>query len=299
MTWRKIRKWLKWTFSLLFLGIFLLLLLVRLFVDFDFEHSPEQVTAFFADKPYQPEHFEFTYRGRTLHYVSAGDPSLPLVVFVHGSPGSWDAFLEFMGNPRLLARARLVSIDRPGYGGSGRNLPEPSLVYQAAVIKTVLETDTGGRPAILVGHSLGAPIVARAAMDFPERVGGLILVAPSIDPELEKVRWFQYPADWQLLSWLVPPALRTSNREVLPLKGELQALLPLWAGISQVVTVIQGEKDVLVPAANADFAVARLVNARVTRVRVPDMNHFVPWTHPSLIEQAIHDPLDLLQPAPE
>jgi len=141
--------------------------------------------------------------------------------------------------------------------------------------------------------------VARAAMDFPERVGGLILVAPSIDPELEKVRWFQYPADWQLLSWLVPPALRTSNREVLPLKGELQALLPLWAGISQVVTVIQGEKDVLVPAANADFAVARLVNARVTSVRVPDMNHFVPWTHPSLIEQAILDQLDLLQPAPE
>jgi pimeloyl-ACP methyl ester carboxylesterase len=216
----------------------------------------------------------------------------PLVVFVHGSPGSWDAFIGFMDDADLLARARLVSVDRPGFGRSGRHRPEPSLIHQAGMLEPILEADTSGRPAILIGHSMGGPIIARAAMDFPERVGGLIMVAPSIDPELEKIRWFQYPADWAVFSWFVPPSLVTSNREVMPLKGELEDMLPLWREITRPVTVIQGEKDRLVPAGNADFAVAQLVNAPVESVRLPNMNHFVPWTHPDLIKKAILRHLD-------
>ena len=229
--WRKLRKWLIWT-SVIAASLFLvLLLLVRLFVNFDFERNPEQVAAFFADTPYQPEHAEFPFGDRTIHYVSTGERGRPLVIFVHGSPGSWDAFIDFMANPKLLERARLVAVDRPGYGGSGRHQPERSLLVQAAILKPIIEAESPDRPVILVGHSMGGPIIARAAMDFPELVGGLILVSPSIDPQLEKVRWFQYPADWMVFSWLVPPSLVTSNREVLPLKGELTEMLPLWRTI--------------------------------------------------------------------
>ena len=62
----------------------------------------------------------------------------------------------------------------------------------------------------------------------------------------------------------------------------------------QPVTVIQGGKDVLVPPGNADFAADQLINSRITMVRIADMNHFVPWSHPQLIEQAVLEQLDAL-----
>jgi pimeloyl-ACP methyl ester carboxylesterase len=51
--------------------------------------------------------------------------------------------------------------------------------------------------------------------------------------------------------------------------------------------VIQGKKDSLVPAANADFAKKMLVNAPVEFVFKDDMDHFVPWSNPELIHDAI------------
>ena len=42
-----------------------------------------------------------------------------------------------------------------------------------------------------------------------------------------------------------------------------------------------------VPAGNADFAKKMLVNAPVEFILIDDMNHFVPWSHPYLIHDAI------------
>ena len=70
---------------------------------------------------------------------------------------------------------------------------------------------------------------------------------------------------------------------------------PLWEKVTVPVTVIQGERDKLVPAGNADYAAKMLVNAPVEMVREPEMNHFVPWTRPDLIETAIQRHLDILE----
>ncbi|MDX1913250.1 MAG: hypothetical protein SFV22_17280, partial [Saprospiraceae bacterium] len=52
--------------------------------------------------------------GRHIHAVeiSAVD-SLPLVMLVHGSPGSSDAFTDYLADTELSKQARLVAIDRP------------------------------------------------------------------------------------------------------------------------------------------------------------------------------------------
>ena len=200
------------------------------------------------------------------------------------------------GNDRLRERARIASVDRPGFGESGYGEPERSIEKQAAAIAQIIKQHDSGQPAILVGHSLGGPVIARMAMDYPEMVGGLILVAASIDPELEKTKWYQVPAEWRLLSWMVPTVLKTTNREILPLKGELERMLPLWSKITTPVTVIQGGHDTLVPPGNADFAQRMLTATDPHMVRVPEMNHFVPWSHPFLIEEAIMKHLDQLEP---
>lgn len=53
------------------------------------------------------------------------------------------------------------------------------------------------------------------------------------------------------------------------------------------VTIIQGEDDPLVPPGNAGFAQKMLVNAPVTMQMIPKMNHFIRWSRPDLIHDAI------------
>ena len=249
--------------------------------------SDKKVKAYFAGSPVQPV-FAFTKGGgRSIHYVSLGADTLPMVVFVHGSPGSWDAFIGFFKDSLLLGKARLISVDRPGFGKSNLGKPERSLKAQAASLVPVLETNRSATRPILVGHSLGGPLIARVAMDYPQLVGGLILVAPSVDPALEPKEWYRKVGDFLLVRPLLPAEIDVSNQEILPLRGELTRMLPGWKTLTLPITVIQGEKDQLVPAANADFVKRSAVNAPVKVVMIPGMNHFIPWERPGVIREAI------------
>ena len=258
---------------------------------FDFYANEESALKRLENQNYPVAQREYEQGDRVLFAVEAGNPEDRLVVFVHGSPGEWNAFEEFLNDPELVKGARLVSVDRPGFGRSNPGEPERSLEAQAALLKPLLETNQSKQGAILIGHSMGGPVVARAAMDYPGLVGGVILVAASIDPELEEVKFIQKVAKWPVIRWMVPTMLYVTNEEILPLKGELEKMLPLWRSIRMPVTVIQGGKDTLVPPGNADFAERMLTGTQPKMVRKEDMNHFVPWEHPELIRAAIDDHL--------
>lgn len=271
----------------------LLLALLLLHSCMTFRSSREDIEAFLASIP--AEGALRTLReddGRTIAWIEAGRTDGPLVIFVHGSPGSLDAFEGYLRDDELLERARLVSIDRPGFGHSGFGKTEPSLDRQAAAVVAVINDRPDISPAILVGHSYAGPVIARVAMDRPELVAALVLVAPSIDPDLEPKHWFQRPLASPFLRWLVPGALRASNEEILALEPQLRDMIPRWGEISAPVTIIQGGKDTLVSPGNADFARRVLTNAPLDVIFVDDMNHFVPWTHSELIRDAVLRHLD-------
>jgi pimeloyl-ACP methyl ester carboxylesterase len=126
------------------------------------------------------------------------------------------------------------------------------------------------------------------AMEYPELVDGLIIVAGSIDPELEpNETWFRAPLATPFLSWILPGAFRSSNEEIYQLKPELEAMIPYWKDITCPVIVIQGKVDELVPYENVNFAKKMLVNTKVEYVIIDSMNHFVPWSNPELITEAV------------
>jgi pimeloyl-ACP methyl ester carboxylesterase len=256
--------------------------------------SDKKVAEYFKDAPEKPSFYEYTHNGRRIHYAAIGADTLPMVVFVHGSPGSWDAFISFFKDTTLYKVARIVSVDRPGFGKSGYGKVETSLQEQAALLMPLLQTNQSASLPILVGHSLGGPVVSRMAMDYPHLVGGLVLVAPSIDPALEKWEWYRHVGDFFLFRAIIPKELNVSNQEILPLKKELAHMMPMWASIRVPVIVIQGENDKLVPPGNAGFAEKMLVNAPTTIWMIPEMNHFIPWSRPELIQQAILQQLQKL-----
>ncbi|MEO6285793.1 MAG: alpha/beta hydrolase [Dyadobacter sp.] len=252
-----------------------------------FRKTDQEIAEYFKDSPVKPSLRTIEADGRKIHYAEIGDDSLPLVVFVHGSPGSWTAFIDFFKDSTLYNHAHLISVDRLGFGKSGLGKVEPSMHMQALAVAAVIKANGLSSKAILVGHSLGGPVIARVAMDFPAQVSTLILVAGSIDPDLEKKEWFRPIIGSFPMRYLIPVDLDVSNHEIRPLKGELIQMLPFWKSIRIPVTVIQGEVDDLVPPGNAAFAKKMLVNVPVSVQMIPEMNHFIPWRRPDLIRSAV------------
>lgn len=276
--------------KLFFYTCFIVLLLLLVFMMpscLSFRISEKETQKYFEKSPIKPSFHHYKVGKRAIKYVSIGNDSLPTAIFIHGSPGSWSAWIDFFKDSLLLSQVKMVAIDRPGFGHSDYGKTEKSLEKQVALMKPALEKYQKNRPVILIGHSLGGPLIARMVMDYPDLADALVFVAPSIDPDLEKVLWYQKVGNWFLIRWMLPGSIKASNQEILPLKEELSLMLPYWKNIKQPAVYIHGTKDQLVPVANTDFAKKMLVNAPVEYVIIEGMNHFVPWSNPELIRNAI------------
>ncbi len=225
--------------------------------------------------------------GAAMSAAVAGDPSGAPVVFVHGSPGSWDANAHLLANPELRAHHLLISYDRPGYGGSSPHQTEPSLARQAEALAGLLDALGVRAPVILVGHSMGGPVIARFAMDFPARTAGLVFIAASVDPDLEAWKWYNVAASWRLANRVLPEELIRSNEEIRPLETELDAMVPRWAQITAPAAIIHGTEDTLVPLANVPFLEAHLAGVPTAEWIVPGETHAILWHRPDLVVEAV------------
>lgn len=253
--------------------------------------SEEELSKEFNKTAWEPQYIEKKIGERVIHFSSLINGHKVLTVFVHGSPGSWTAFLDYFKNDTLVKKTDIISVDRPGFGKSGRGWPEPSMKEQARLIHLAL-SDYQHQIKILVGHSLGGPVIARMAMDYPDEYQGLLFLAPSIDPEAEKKEWYRGVIRTQFGSWVTPRDFWTSNEEIIPLKEELQEMLPLWNAIQAKSIVIHGTKDMLVPVKNAEFASKMLHDSLVEVRYLKNVNHFIPWTHPEKVVGGLFDLID-------
>ena len=139
-------------------------------VPVDEEESDEDVYAFAE------------VQGIKVRYSRQGSPDGKTVVLLHGFGGDLDNWLFNMGP--LAAAADVVALDLPGHGQSAVTMPAPSVEALAGFVSAFLD-ELGVERAHLVGHSLGAAVAAQLALDQPERVAGLVLVAPAgFGPEI-------------------------------------------------------------------------------------------------------------------
>lgn len=204
------------------------------------------------------------------------------VIFVHGTPGdamAWRAYLK-----EVPKGFHYLAYDRPGFGESTPGRVFPSLEDQARALEPLLPE---GQKSILVGHSLGGPIIAKAAVLYPDRIGGLVMVAGSLDPDLEKINPLQYLGRIIPFSWLLPQSLDHANREIFGLKPELQILQTELHQIQMPVTIIQGTRDRLVPYANVPYMEREMTEADLTVVSLEGANHFLPWNAKKVVDDAI------------
>ncbi len=128
--------------------------------------------------------------GATLHVVDLGPrDASPPIVMIHGASSNLEAMRQPLGD-RLARTHRVILIDRPGHGGSSRAHEWDSTpAIQARMIDDALR-QLGTGPAIFVVHSWAGALGARMALDYPQRVAGLVLLAPVAYPWRGGVGWY-------------------------------------------------------------------------------------------------------------
>lgn len=225
--------------------------------------------------------------GHHLHYAKTGSDTLPTLFFVHGTPGSWDAFQNYLKDKDLLQRFRMVSIDRPGFGYSDYGTPY-HLAKQSEIISPLFTVLNNHKPMFLAGHSLGGPMVVKLAADNPTTFSGVVIISGSIDPAEEKPEKWRPVLYKTPLTYFVPGAMRPSNEELWYLKKDLVDLKNDFPKITCPVYFIHGAIDTWVPPGNVEYGKKMLVNAsRVEETLIPGANHFIPWTKFNEIKQVL------------
>lgn len=152
-----------------------------------------------------------------LHVIERGPPDAPVLVCLHGATANAREFLTLA--PLLEDDHRLLMLDRPGYGYSQRPPRAHRIGVQAALIARAIEAEAPGG-ALLIAHSLGGGVALRIALDRPDLVRGLVLVAPASHPYPGQNPWWARLAARPLIgplfaATLVPLVAPSASRSAI------------------------------------------------------------------------------------
>lgn len=159
-------------------------------IDAAAEEARAQIAAGIVDESAGPMVVTVEVGGRTISSTVVGEGD-EVVVLVHGYGGDKNGW-QFVQQPIADGR-RVYALDLPGHGTSTKDVGDGSLETLAAAVAGFL--DAVEIPAAhLVGHSLGAAVIAAAAASAPGKVRSLTLVAPAgfgSTPDTTYLRGFQ------------------------------------------------------------------------------------------------------------
>lgn len=228
--------------------------------------------------------------GRPVRSLVAGTPrtGTPELVVVPGL-GAVGYLLPTVRSCAQWTRVHLLDV--PGFGHRATAGLPADLASTAATVQSWL-AETTQEPVLLVGHSTGAQVAARAATARPDLVTGLVAAGITFPPELRR---------------LLPLAAAAARTAVHESPGELPAVLPCYLRgaarmpvllrtamddrpeealrrLRRPLLVLRGRHDRLSPQPWAE-QLAR--SAPVGRCVVLPGAHNTPWTHPAETSAAL------------
>jgi pimeloyl-ACP methyl ester carboxylesterase len=263
-----------------------------------------------------------TVDGTRLHFVikGAGRP----VVLIHGNPGSSQDWTRVLAP--LAAHHEVIAFDRPGHGRSERPKQGDSTVeVQARLLHEALKQLHVERP-IIVGHSWAGALALVYAINYPNEVAGVVLVAPAVyesqdlgslvtnlpavpvlgdavnsvftplfgasvvRSELKKA-FSPDPVPPKYLrsvisEWTKPEKVKAYSLDDASLNNSLKKFSPRYSEISVPVSILAGDSDLVV--SERDNA-ERLHQAlpKSHLIVLPKTGHEIPFTRPRAVVDEI------------
>ena len=147
-----------------------------------------------------------------IHYVDQGKGSDALVL-VHG----WGSNLDFWRAqvPELAKRARVIALDLPGHGKSDKPETTYSMDFFAAAIDAVMK-DAKVERAVLMGHSMGTPVIRQFYRKYPQKTQALVIVDGGLRPFGTKEQREHFMAPLRGPNW---------KEAVAPMSAQMTAML--------------------------------------------------------------------------
>ncbi len=257
--------------------------------------TERRVARHYKSKPVKPTFHTIENDSVKLYYASVGADSLPVLLLIHGAPGGWFGYMNMLDDTLLQKHFRIVAVDRLGYGKSRwKNLRAvTSIQKQAAGLRMALEQISPQAPVILVGRSYGAAIAAQVALDSPEKISHLFMIAPPIDPEKEKIFWFAKAARLRVVQWFLPRSFAVATAEKFSHAAELREMKPHWQNLNVPVTILQGGKDWIADPTNLDFARKYITCKKARFFFLPSAGHYITETHVGIVKRAVMEAAQL------
>ena len=271
-----------------------------------------------ADWPHRDKSRMIRAGGVDFHVQEWG--AGPVILLIHGTGASTHSFAALA--PLLANQAKIIAIDLPGHGYSETERSDlftlPGMARAIAALLKQMGTD----PVLAVGHSAGAAILIRLALDgaiAPAAIvslnGAILPMHPFSHPFVSLmakflaanpfVPWFfSKQADGATVDKLlkdtgskVPEDSRAFYRRLLQSRRHVAAALRMMAhwdletlardlpGLKTKLVLIAGDSDRTIPPSSSD-AVARLV-AGAELQRLPHLGHLAHEENPELIADLI------------
>lgn len=238
-----------------------------------------------------PTDVRYEVDSHTLHYVAVPGGNAR-VLFIHGSPGTWKDWSKVLGNPRLRAKARLLAVDRPGWGDSPGGLV-PDLQTQSQLLDPLIDRP---EPTLVVAHSYGASIAMLLAQHRPRHVRGLLLIAPALSAKTLVPHWYDAFTRVALVRRLLPARLRAAVIEQSRLPSQLASLSEEWRDVTVPITILQGTDDRQVDPAVVTFARAQFKNSDLRVHLLDHEGHHLLRRRPDLVASSLLKLLDRTPP---
>ncbi|MFP6891916.1 MAG: alpha/beta hydrolase [Nitrospinota bacterium] len=239
-----------------------------------------------------------------LAFVEAGPKSnRPSIVFVHGAGGDrkgWLPLLREISNRGLHG----IALDLPGHGQS----PGPGCrsISDYARIAGAFIQETGLISPVLAGHSMGGAVALTCGLEFPEKLGGLILVATGSRLRVKesilagvRLDFESTAADIVRIAYSpkASPGLAEEGRRQLlecgpeVLHGDLSACdafseMERIEGISLPSLIVCGEEDLMTPPKYSRYLAEKIPTADLRLI--PEAGHMVMAEKPRQVGETIH-----------
>lgn len=221
-----------------------------------------------------------------------GDPGLPPILMLHGLVVSSSYFRPIAHH--LDDRYRLYIPDLPGFGRSTTGNVDD---LDALVDVLVAWMDVHGLDApVVVGNSLGCQVATLLAARYPERVSRLVMVAPTMDPDvrgplhtmLRGLRDIprERPGLWRIWipDFFLAGPVRALRWLMISLRDDQRGRMP---AVAQPLVAVAGERDPICPVPWVKRFAGAASHGRL--VVIPGAPHAMNFSAPAELARIIGD----------